>query len=100
MERKQPHIGDVIIFTDAEGDDSNALVTAVFGDVENGSAYGDMPCLNMVTVSKDESKRDRKGRQTEREPTSIVHASNQSAHGNYWRWPGEEKIPYQEPTEV
>jgi len=95
MERKQPHVGNAVIFTDAEGDDRPALVKAVFGEASEGY----MPCINMVTVSKDESCQDRKGRQTECDPTSIVHVSDQAAHGNYWRWPHEEKKPYQEPTE-
>ena len=100
MERKQPHVGDVVIFTDAYGVDHNALVTAVFGemqsDAEDPLSY---VCLNAVWVSGDESKQDPYGRQIERDHTSIVHASAQPAHGIYWRWPGEEKNPIQEPTE-
>jgi hypothetical protein len=96
MDQKQPHVGDVIIFTDSYGDDRNALVIAVFGDVHAG---GEMPCLNAVWVSKDASKKDNGGRQIERDQTSIVHVTHQSAHGNYWRWPGEEKNPYTGPTE-
>jgi hypothetical protein len=95
MKRKQPHVGSVVIFTDAVGEDRNALVTAVFGEVTETS----MPCLNAVWVSKDEAKQDPYGRQIERDQTSIVHASWQPAHGNYWRWPGEEKNPIQEATE-
>lgn len=104
MERKQPHVGDVVIFTDSVGVDRNALVTAVFGEATHNPSrddpeHWDMPCINAVWVSKDESKQDPYGRQIERDQTSIVHATWQPAYGNYWRWPGEEKTPIQEPTE-
>jgi hypothetical protein len=105
MERKQPHVGDCVVFTDSEGADRNALVTAVFGEVTHnplpdGSPHPlTMPCLNAVWVSKDEAKQDPYGRQIERDQTSIVHATSQPAHGNYWRWPGGDKNPIQAPTE-
>jgi len=97
MDRRQPHVGDVVIFTDPEGVDQNALVLAVHGDVK---LNGCMPCINAVRVARDKSKQDPYGRQTEKGHTSIVHVSVQPAHGLYWRWPGEEKKPIQEPTEV
>lgn len=103
---RQPHVGDMVIFTDAVGDDRNALVTAVFGEASicESEHYPAgkmllMPCLNAVWVSKNEGKQDPYGRQIERDQTSIVHASSQSAYGNYWRWPEEEKLPFQSPTE-
>lgn len=104
MERKQPHVGDMVIFTDSVGEDRNALVTAVFGEATHNPGPDDperwdMPCLNAVWVAKDESKQDPYGRQIERDQTSIVHVTWQPAHGNYWRWPGEEKTPIQEATE-
>ncbi len=105
---EQPHVGDMVIFTDSIGEDRNALVTAVFGEVTHNPKQTEddvrvgpftMPCLNAVWVSKDEAKQDPYGRQIERDQTSIVHASYQPAHGNYWRWPGEPKNPIQEATE-
>lgn len=103
--REQPHVGDVVIFTDPRGVDHNALVTAVWGEVthfpqEGEDVYdpGTMPCLNAVWVDGDEAKQDPYGRQIDRE-TSIVHVSWQPAYGNYWRWPGEPKNPIVEPTE-
>ena len=103
---KQPHVGDVIIFADGYGRDRNALVVAVFGEagvLESehypGGKRLSMPCLNAVWVSGDESKQDPYGRQIERDHTSIVHASDQQAHGIYWRWPGDPKNPIVEPTE-
>jgi hypothetical protein len=101
---EQPHVGSVVIFTDAHGVDHNALVTAVFGEVSHNPGDDDdsalyMPCLNAVWVSSDESKQDPYGRQIERDHTSIVHASSQPAHGVYWRWPGDPKNPIQAPTE-
>jgi len=103
---KQPHVGDVIVFTNSVGVDHNALVVAVFGEatVAESEHYPTgkslfMPCLNAVWVSSDENKQDPYGRQIERDHTSIVHASNQHAHGIYWRWPGDPKNPLQEATE-
>jgi hypothetical protein len=104
---EQPHVGDVVIFTDEHGIDHNALVTAVFGEVTHfpadgedvGVRPGSMPCLNAVWVSGNEEKQDPYGRQIERDHTSIVHATYQPAHGVYWRWPGEPKNPIVEPTE-
>jgi hypothetical protein len=102
---EQPHVGEVVIFTDEHGNDYNALVNAVFGeashnpgeDGEDGTVF--MPCLNAVWISADESKQDMHGRQIERDHSSIVHATSQPAHGVYWRWPGDPKNPIMEPTE-
>lgn len=104
---KQPHVGDVVIFTDGQGVDHNALVVAVFGEVthfpqdsEDATCRpGSMPCLNAVWVSSNEDMQDPYGRQICRDHTSIVHATYQPAHGIYWRWPGEPKNPIVEPTE-
>lgn len=43
-----------------------------------------VPSINLVYVSDDGTKTDPYGRQIERS-TSVVHKSNQSAHGMYWR---------------
>ncbi len=43
-----------------------------------------IPSLNTVLVDPDPSKTDSYGRQINRNFTSVVHESNQSAHGNYW----------------
>ena len=105
-EVRQPHVGDTIIFTDAHGVDRNALVLAVFGEasIAESKHYPEgkrliMPCLNAVWVSGDESKQDPYGRQIERDHTSIVHACDQRAHGIYWRWAGDPKNEFIEPTE-
>ena len=103
---KQPHVGDVVVFTDSVGVDHNALVTAVFGDAQvcESEHYPTgkmlfMPCLNAVWVSGDERKQDPYGRQIERDHTSIVHAHGQPAGGVYWRWAGDPKNAIVEPTE-
>ena len=70
-------IGDKVIFTDAVGNFHYALVTAVWGQ-------GETPSLNVVYVSDDESQTDQYGRQITR-ATSVVHESNQHAHGMKWR---------------
>lgn len=73
-------IGDTVIFTDPTGKDFNALVTTVWdgdGSVEN-------PSVNLVYVSGDAGEHDQYGRQIKRN-TSVVHESNQAAHGMKWR---------------
>lgn len=103
---RQPHVGDVVIFTDPQGVDKNALVVCVFGEAQvcesehypTGKQLS-MPCINAVWVSPDKSKQDPYGRQIERDHTSIVHVSFQPAHGLYWRWPDDPKNPIVEPTE-
>lgn len=87
-EQSKPHVGDPVIFTDARGVDHNALVTAVYSDV----------CVNAVYVSGNETETDPYGRQTKR-TASAMHASLQSAHGQYWRFNREEKKPVKAPIE-
>ena len=105
-------IGDSVKFFDPHGRSHDALVTAVWGysskeaqDQHNRDYYekhkDDMqyidekwlegalamkwsvPSLNVVYVDTDESKTDPYGRQITRS-TSVVHHSNQAAHGMYW----------------
>ena len=50
------------------------------------------PCVNLVVVDKNEGAQDQYGRQTKKEGvTSVVHWSDNSAHGFCWRFPDEEK---------
>lgn len=71
---------------DAVGKHHNALVTAVWGTIEQ------VPCINIVIVSTDEAKQDQYGRQLERN-TSLVHKTNQAAHGMYYMMPGDTPNP-------
>lgn len=71
--------GDAVEFFDPYGTKFDALVTNVFGGP--GITY---PSVNVVFASGDESKKDPYGRQLERY-TSVVHRTNQYAHGMYWR---------------
>lgn len=82
-------VGTHIIFVDAYGNSHDALVTAWHGELYEHQGVVREPVLNMVFVSSDELRRDRYGRQIEREPTSVVHSNEQQAHGNYWKWPDE-----------
>lgn len=71
-------IGDTVVFTDPTGRDFNALLTAVHGgNVES-------PSVNLVYVSDDAGEYDQYGRQIKRN-TSVVHETNQAAHGMKWR---------------
>jgi hypothetical protein len=78
-------IGDVVEFIDPVGASHKALVTTVFTSGHPGDD-GPSPSVNLVFVSDDESKSDQYGRQIERN-TSVVHESNQYAHGMFWREP-------------
>lgn len=70
--------GDAVTYVDPRGVEHNALVTANWGT-------GDTPSLNLVFVSDDEQATDQYGRQLASRVTSIVHETNQYAHGSYWR---------------
>ena len=74
-----PQVGDHVVYADPKGHEHNAIVTANWGT-------GDTPSLNVVFVDPDETKTDSYGRQIARN-TSVVHQSNQAAHGMYWREP-------------
>jgi hypothetical protein len=88
----QAVLGETVIYTDPSGVDCTALVTAVWSDT----------CINVIFVSKDQSKRDSYGRQIER-ATSVGHPSiygDQAVHGNYYRLIGQDKIGYKPPQQV
>ncbi|MHB8603880.1 MAG: hypothetical protein ACYDCK_01390 [Thermoplasmatota archaeon] len=97
-----------MIYTDTLGEDHNAIVTAVHDGQrdptqpwganakpgtpsDSPSAYGSAPGLNVVYVEPDAARSDSYGRQINRSATSIVHQSQNMAHGNKWRHVGEAK---------
>jgi len=94
MERKSPRIGDTVIYHDKHGKAHNALVKISW---DQGGQIED-PCVNLVYVSDDAKREDGAGRQTIVE-TSIVHGSNQTAHGFYWRRVDEDPNPYVKPSD-
>lgn len=94
-------IGNHVIFVDAYGKDHSALVTCVFSadercmDEEYAKSIGMAKALtkeeiyrttsiNVVLVVSDKTKQDSYGQQIERF-TSIVHESQQQAHGMFWK---------------
>jgi hypothetical protein len=79
--------GSVVVFVDSERKEYEALVTAVW---DCGLPEGQMPSINLLYVSDDESREDEWGRQIIRE-SSVVHTSNNSAPGNYWRLVDEKR---------
>jgi hypothetical protein len=90
MTRTAPEIGGSVIFHDARGVPHNALVTAVWSPT----------MINVVVVSKDESRKDDCGRQTERH-TSVGHKDNPgTTHGRYFRFPEEEANVFVPPAAV
>jgi hypothetical protein len=76
MSEDGPKIGDAVTFVNPVGKRFGAVVTANWGT-------GPTPSINVVYVTDDEAKTDSYGRQIERS-TSVVHQSNQAAHGMYW----------------
>jgi len=86
--------GAHVIFVNSHGKPQNALVTVFWDggmDYNSEDYEGQEPCLNLTIVSLDEKKDDQYGRQIERNNTSIVHRTSQTAHGFYWCWPDEYK---------
>ncbi len=87
---KFPEVGDPVIYCDSRGNDRPALLTAIWGGAKDAEVNKVLPCVNVVFVCSDEAMKDDYGRQIAR-MSSVVHAKGQTAHGNYWRLPGEEK---------
>lgn len=73
-------IGQAVIYVDSRGRERPALVTNVW---DNMSGTGH-PGTNVVFVNDDVDQTDSYGRKIERS-TSVVHQSNQPAHGNFWK---------------
>ncbi len=95
MERSY-EVGQHVTFIDSKSRRRDALVTAwwqawIQPDLDKDPILdpnAGEPSCNLVVVSVDKMKEDTYGRQTEHE-SSVVHMSNQAAHGNYWVWPDE-----------
>ena len=87
-DERVPRVGDAVIFCDTKSVDHNAIITVVHSPF----------CVNLVTVSSDDTKKDQYGRQIER-PSSVTRMGEQTAHGYYFRFPNEEKRQYQQPLE-
>lgn len=77
--KKEPQVGDSVIFIDSHRVEHQALVTNVFGAWQDGYSG-----CNVVYTSSDESKQDPYGRQLER-ATSICHVSVNPARAYCWR---------------
>lgn len=83
---KKLEVGSVVVYVDPVGVDRNALVTAVWGELDE--AKGSYPSLNLVYVSTDPAANDQYGRQLGR-TSSCVGRQAQAAPGNYWKFVGE-----------
>lgn len=86
-----PAIGDVVIYTDPEGRDRNALVCAAWGGTDPYAP------INVAYLSSDHAMQDPYGRQVARS-SSCIHATRQSAPGNYWRRPAEDRVKPTQPA--
>lgn len=91
MEREL-NIGDDVNYVDEYGVKHTALVTQTWlygkklGDYK--AQYGQYPSLNVVYVTREESKSDPYGHQIER-ATSVVYKAQQAAPGRYWTFTDE-----------
>jgi plastocyanin len=86
---KEVHVGDSVLWCDANGRDHNALVQCVHSQA----------CINLVFLSGDKARTDSYGRQIEH-ATSCQHVSGAGVvHGYYWRFPEEERNAYVPPVE-
>lgn len=85
-------VGDAVIYVDQYGLEHFALLTAVWGEIRNQTLVENgverevtiYPSVNLVLVTPNEESKDQYGRQIVRE-TSVVHTTNQYAHGRYWK---------------
>jgi hypothetical protein len=86
-------IGDHVVHIDSRRRKFNALITAVHGEIteyeKDGKKALQIPCVNLTYVSGDPRKVDENGRQLERDATSNVHRSDNSADANCWIFPDE-----------
>ncbi len=81
-------LGDPVWVVDETGGGHMALVTAVHGPWRDVDGNPFVPCINVVYVSADPTKRDPYGQQTER-MSSLQHysvvAKSMPRPGRYWR---------------
>lgn len=78
MSEHTPKVGDVVVYTDEVGVEHDALVTAYWmGDKPDGA-------LNCVYITKDTSKTDPYGLQTERASSVSRQNPSATAHGRFW----------------
>lgn len=90
MEVPTVQVGDSVLFTEPNGTDRQALVTAVWSP----------SCINVVFVDGDEAKQDQYGRQIKRATSVSWAGSTGVAHGYIWRLPGEPKPAYKPPIQA
>lgn len=81
-------VGECVHYVDPVGQQSKALVTAVWSPT----------CINVVVVSDDTKESDTYGRQIKRF-TSLSHKGSTPVHGNYWKFLHEELNPIVQPQE-
>lgn len=79
---EEMNYGDTVVYVDEYGQAHNALITNIFGEVnEDKEIY---PSINLIhVVPKSENKTDSYGLQVAR-ATSCVPWKSQSAHGRYY----------------
>ena len=71
-------VGQAVIYVDTYGKELPALVT---NDWRGGQEFG---ALNVAFINMDPNQTDGMGQKIGRS-CSVVHKSQQTAHGNYWK---------------
>lgn len=103
MEKKL-EIGTAVVFITPDRERVNALVEVVHGSEPTAEAHkakhGQWPCINVLYLSPDPSKKDVYGRQKER-ASSVIHGLQQGVPRGYcWLWPHEADAMPPEETEL
>lgn len=85
---RELEIGMAVRYWDEHRVEHRALITAVHGEIKEIDGHVWIPCVNVVWVSKDESKQDPYGRQLERQ-SSVVNRVDMHIEGPpavCWDW--------------
>lgn len=89
---QKPELGKSVVYHDSKGRPHDALITCVHQGTTS-------QLVNLVYVSDDVDRKDSYGRQMER-ATSVAYVADWTVHGNYYRFPEDNPIPYREPAQV
>jgi hypothetical protein len=96
--KKNMKIGDAVVYVDQHGNENDALLTQVWGEVSfylsreitktnetdiDNVLTANYPAVNLIYINSDEKCKDQYGRQIVRE-TSVVHRQQQHAPGRYY----------------
>lgn len=85
MGKRNPQVGEHVIFVDEQRVERDALVSCVHGDYRSNRDEL-MPSINIVQMDPNEGAEDSYGRQIVHK-TSVPYISDQGAGGFCWKFP-------------